>query len=377
MLTQLKFAWSDIREHPIAFFFSFVQILIALILIGKMSNGLSDLGAFKERIEYLENTKNTYMVIDNTDDEVFSEIIEDKNNGEKLFEIYSYFRNEADFKFYTCYFNYDMFNDDSREIMFIDEGFFDVHKLECVYDSSDIPFFTDVLSDYVPVILGYSYQDKYKIGDIIVSDSGCQYVVSNFLKKNSFYLNLKSDDSLLYLDVAFICPVKITADSYPSDIASVIERGYVITENEDLLSYVEEKALPLNISFRSLKTQIENIMEEKLFDIYTESMIMVLLSFLCITCMISSLLVFIENHMKEFSVHILSGATMTDIAQRVIIQAVGPILLAEFGAILFSNSTKSTMMSLLITVGLCVAVVVFPMIKIYRLEIREVLKRCE
>lgn len=81
--------------------------------------------------------------------------------------------------------------------------------------------------------------------------------------------------------------------------------------------------------------------------------------------------------MKEFSVHILSGATMTDIAQRVIIQAVGPILLAEFGAILFSNSTKSTMMSLLITVGLCVAVVVFPMIKIYRLEIREVLKRCE
>lgn len=379
MLAQIKYAFGDISDNLIRFIINFVQIMVSILLIAYAILKIADLNSFKDNMSYLDNLENTYIMTDITNNESFIDNICIDENIPKLKEFYSYLKNSDEFSSYTFYSDYVYQENGSMDVLSVDENFISVFNLKDEDGNSLEGVFSKDYGDCIPIILGRGYHDRYEIGDIIEYNNG-KLIVAAFLAQNSFYYQLSWDKNPISLDAEIICPAIITNIDDVVEYSSAIEGTRIITENSEILDEISAKSKALDLyefNFKSLETQVNNIRDEELRIIQSALLAMGLILSLCAACMIASLLTFVEDHLREFAIHLLSGATILSIIGRILIQVGIPVLLANIVAYVAFRDIYVSMRLLITSVALCIVITVIPIVKISVLGINGILKRCE
>ena len=382
-----------------------------------------------EKIERIFSTTNIFKV-NNVDelDNLFEVKLKEQNVLNKLIEFEKFLRNSDEF---TCIrFNNDpiaieKFNNSSeftintaQSLQSNGKAYIRVYALQG--DESFFENFKFTLSEgryferkdfdtkeNIPVILGPDYINKYKVGDIIsfcdnISGDEKQMKVIGILSDDCyFYQKTFSPSGIYNMNKYIIYPMQKydnssigsgtvseeeLRDRYISDFFSTM----LISNNNEkyLQKLLQEKSNSLNlynIEIRSGESLLMNYKEmcktQKQFSLA----IFYIIFFFTSINMITSIAGYIQQRRKEFGVHIMCGATMGDLCQRIFFQIL--ILMSlSFGFMLGINGilNKGTMNQvldakiLLITGIICIFMVgllsVIPLIKLNKMKINEIIK---
>ena len=182
---------------------------------------------------------------------------------------------------------------------------------------------TDIQGKIIPVILGDSYEGIYNLNDIINTKYKKLKVVG-FLQKNQFYLDkgLYDPTSAKSLDTYMIVPS-------PSDILNGnLSTSLLVSynqKNENFSSaqnYIQLLSKKYDVKF-SINDPRENIDDFVSLMTYNAN-IKILLVYIVMFFVVIALLAIFTNRInakrKEFSVHLMHGATYMDIYIRVILE---------------------------------------------------------
>lgn len=378
MIAQIKYALWDISDNLLRFIINFVQITVSVMLIAYAILKIADLDVFKDNMSILDNLENTYIMTDITNDERLDDVMKEENLSNQK-EFYNYLKNSDEFSSYTCYESYVYTKSDAEQAYFVDENFIKAFNLKDENGNSLEGVFSKNYGDYIPIILGRGYRNRYNVGDIIdLNDSKLK--VAAFLDKNSFYYNLSWQDTPISLDAKIICPAMFIYSDDISEYFLAVECTRIITEDPKVLDDIAAKSKEFGLydfNFKSLETQVNNIRSDELRLIQNALLTMGLILSLCAACMISSLLTFVEEHLREFAIHLLSGATISSIVGRILIQTGLPIVLANLAAYVVFRNAYVNIWLLITSVVLCVVITIVPIIKISVMGINGILKRCE
>ncbi len=196
---------------------------------------------------------------------------------------------------------------------------------------------TDLQNKIIPVILGDSYQSIYKLNDIIDTKYKKLKVVG-FLQKNQFYLDngLYDPTSAKSLDTFMIVPSP--ADILNGNLSASLLVSYN-NKNESFSSvknYIEMLSKKYDVKF-SINDPSENIDDFVSLMTYNAN-IKILLVYIVMFFVVIALLAIFTNRInakrKEFSVHLMHGATYMDIYIRIILENIYlliiSILIASF-----------------------------------------------
>lgn len=175
-----------------------------------------------------------------------------------------------------------------------------------------------------------------------------------------------------------ICPIILEDGSETVDYLMALDKTYIITDEPGSLDLIAAKSAELGLFeyiFKSFEEQLGNIRDDELENMQIALLAMLLILSLCIACMISALLVFIEEHMREFAIHLLSGATLFSIAGRIFVQIGVPIIMSNIIVyIVYGDAVISAWLAGIS--ALLYAIIAFiPLLRISALGINGILKR--
>lgn len=384
MKRQLVFAVSDIARNVTYYLRFFVQIFCVMFLFGICLSQLFSMYDFKERFGVFDNLSEVYVVRDKTDDDIFMERANKPDFPEKVYGFYSYINSLEGVKLMACEslsvsissnegLDIDYVSDPSGEkyysLLYIEKNFSDIFDLSLkegriFYDEEYID-----QGELTPVVLGYNYYGHYDVGDVI---DGIFQVVG-ILNKDAFYLDPGKQGSVIYLDDCMIAPMVINEQTDPLALSNVVGFGTLITDDSVVQSKIVEKGRELqlfdDIEFISYRQQLDSIIEETMFFVRIGTVIMSIILLFCVMCLITSMMNYIDAYKGEFAVHLLCGATETDLIIRLVI----PIALM----LLMSGAIVAILIKKPITIlALCIFSILFillvatlPIIKIKNKEI--------
>lgn len=189
---------------------------------------------------------------------------------------------------------------------------------------------TDTQGKIIPVILGDSYRGIFNLNDIIKTKFEKLKVVG-FLKKNQFFLDkgMYDPNSAKSLDTYMIVPS-------PSNILNGnLSTSLLVSNNkkQDLTSvqnYIKMLSKKYDVKF-SVNDPSENIDDFVTLMTYNSN-IKILLVYIVMFFVVIALLAIFTNRInakrKEFSVHLMHGATYIDIYIRVILENIYLLVLS-------------------------------------------------
>jgi len=201
---------------------------------------------------------------------------------------------------------------------------------------------TDTQGKIIPVILGDSYRGIFNLNDIIKTKYKKLKVVG-FLQKNQFYLDkgIYDPSSAKSLDTYMIVPS-------PSDIQNCNLINSLLVSNsqkEDLPSvenYIDMLSKKYDVKF-SVNDPSENIDDFTSLMTYNSN-IKILLVYIVMFFVVIALLAIFTNRInakrKEFSVHLMHGATYMDIYIRIILENIYLLILSIIIAFYYIQKTQ-------------------------------------
>lgn len=395
MITQLRFTAEDIARHKLYYFRFFIQLLCSVLLFSFCITKLFSLDSFKKKFNIFEDLSNVYIMRDQTDDEVLFERINNDN---------SFFNNLT--AFYEYLISLDSVNLIACDMQYINiNGSSSFSDIDCVFKDKNgdkyfsivyagknfVDFFSFSLiegrlfsdeeyskrSFYLPVLLGNQFSRYYEIGDILNNE----FLVVGFLAPDSFYLDPGKKTDVVYLNSSIVAPFIIDAETNPLGLVNFTAYGTLIAKDEHILPHIVEKARELKIfdgiSFISYRDQLDRIVRESMVVIYIGFLMMGSLLFFCLMCMITTILSYIDVHKREFAVHLLCGATRSDLTLRLIMPVIVMLILSTIISALAVRSPQ-TIVAVLIFCGLqLIIVAIFPIIKIRKRDISAFLRENE
>lgn len=309
----IKLIFSDIKADKKFFVLLTVQTLIAFIVIGNIC-GIAN---------YTTDT------IDNLDGFNFS----DKYYGKITTEIYTFsgitvteadIETERKLSYYIAENykasgysnNYIEAGENSYDMTFVSEDYFDIYKLET--ESGRLFLEEEYHSDTMentPVILGNYYKDTYKVGDLYLG----KYKVVGILKGDQYTINLAGEKSRpVSTELDKLFPVKSLPCmkqnhyEYPCSLIYAENKAELMAINE----YAEKIGMyPFNfISLGGTKQMINNMSTQTTAPLIIISFIIVTLA---IFCLIQSAMLFIRRNLTELLIHRICGAGLSSILLRV------------------------------------------------------------
>lgn len=190
---------------------------------------------------------------------------------------------------------------------------------------------TDMKDKIIPVILGDSYRVTFKLNDVIKTKYKT-LKVKGFLKKNQFYLDKGEYDptKAKSLDTYMILPS-----------SSDVQNGNLInsllvsnTSSKQNLSSVEKyietlsKKYDVKFSVNDPSENIDNFVNILTYDANIKILIVYIVMFFVVIALLTIFTNRINAKRKEFSVHLMHGATYTDIYIRVILENIYLLILS-------------------------------------------------
>lgn len=259
----------------------------------------------------------------------------------------------------------------------------------------------------LPVILGDAYSGIYKTGDIIKSDIDGKLKnmeVIGFLDKG-YYFSTYGTSCMNNLDNYIIIPqqpiviqlskdpvqMKTNEDIYKGQLSNYCSFGYIEINETNKLNEIsdsiisEAKKAGLTVKIVSLNDDVQNSVASAKEQVNSVNVLFIVI--LCFTSVgiITSVLYSISKQLKEFGVHIMQGAVLTDIAKRVLYEILFLFVTAFIctfiiAATILKNKVIITFnlynLSIVFGIFLILALVlsVIPVIKVLRLSINDLVK---
>jgi putative ABC transport system permease protein len=272
-------------------------------------------------------------------------------------------------------------------------------------DGSIEEFNIDKNKDYIPVILGYTYKDKYKVGDRIetlnIDDTGenkkSEMKVIGILSEDNYV----QEDGILVEKQSLKNAILFPFDEYITqmnngnaklelirniELKNYLKSGYAILNNNESVDKINKDLLNFE-----LKYQLEDLnksMEECKSEIIDQLKPGIYMTILVILFSIISVVIVMINSVvkdkKEFGINIMMGATMADIRIRVLGQV---FLLLAISIVISSIILKSfavfkfNIIDLGLTVGVmtCILIVISIIIilTLNKYSINDLIRRSE
>ncbi len=390
-MSQIGFALNDIRRLKFKYLRFFLQLLIALLLIGFALSMIYETLSLRVKILALDNASDHYIIRDVTrEDQMNARLFDDPDAPAKLYDLYKTLHLQQDAFAFTCYAQAIVLN--NREIedlaafqsadgtllfnrLMVDKGFIQTFALDC--QTGDFFDLEGLEPGAVPVVLGSHFSDHLELGDWIDD----HLVVTGFLEPKSFYMAPGQTREILYLDNAILEPVNISDESDVPALDMAITNTTLLTANEHVLDEIQARSSNLNLydlEFISYSQQLERITNETLAYAATLLFIICLILFFCLVCMVSALLSFIQERRREFAIHLLCGARTADFVMRITLQACTLIGLADCVVmVLYRDNRSAAALTVLASLLIMVLILFIPIISLIRQPISDLISRGE
>lgn len=259
-------------------------------------------------------------------------------------------------------------------------------------------------NDKIPVILGYDYKDKYKVGDTFL-----YYDTENNRTRNAEVLGILKQDSYLLYKVDYIEKFKnlnnyivkafVDIDKLPEEklltkyyyqVFDLFNTSYFLFDETKSNTEIGKNLADVNEAFEELSIGKQNIKnvdkylendKEMLQEQKHNSLIMLIMIILFLSIGIaSSVLYRIKKEKKYYGIHIMNGATLNDICIRVFEEIFITFLIGFSGSIgiiklnFKSLNANILMLILLLLFIISIFISIVPILKIKKLKISELIK---
>lgn len=250
----------------------------------------------------------------------------------------------------------------------------------------------------IKVIVGYNFNNKVKVGDIIkyIEKEDDKYLVkemevSAILEKDSYVSASTSINDFLLVDDSIIKPFEEKSYNnsleYNGQVFSYLQNAYFSIEDENKLDelqrYLEDSGFQFKvISLKDTVIKFKETMRENVQPINSVFIFVIIFTGISI---ITSMISMIIKSIEEYSIHLLLGCTIKNIIIRIIIEigilfSVSYLIGLSIINTLFTNSQiynfniKNAIYCGSILLIFMVITLIFPVLKMKKYSIEELIR---
>lgn len=349
-MKNIIYTLNEISRKPLLLIAIVVQVIIGtMILIEGLESTVEVIDTVNITKEMFKD-KDIYRLQDSSSDNKFKDILTNSEKYEEgLKELYFYLKNSKEFCFYSQQSTNMVIKDFSDEDIFYDylDNKYSINPTDEIKGKYSVIKSFNIDSDYikqydfniskgrkfvesdfniqdeVPVLLGAKYDGIYKIGDSFqifdYYNNKCKKIkVIGILSKNTYSMSGFSIDTL---DDRIIYPYENLGDnSSMNDYLNRFVDSYIITEDKDkTLFNIREKSGGLCLfeyTLHSCSGEIENLINYSKNSAYSSIGLSLCILFFTSIAIITVQLNTFQERINEYGVHLLSGASKSDIVIR-------------------------------------------------------------
>lgn len=422
-LEQLKYSLTKNKTSTIFLLLLFILSISFMIYAISFYYSVS---IKKETVEQAYN-KNYYQLYDNFVGEAEEDFSNEKDNLLRLKNFYNEMNECNDFSFFTIinqpvyikdvnvkeqfYYGYE--NTGKKQIIDVNEEENNYHCLKCVQINKNVidefNLKTETEKEYIdnwdnisiedsciPIILGNNYKSEFKLNQefrILYLSKFINAKVIGFFDNGA---NIYSNGDMLYLDSYIVMPSfnfkqlpkteeekSLQLSMYLQKSAGVISSTLSANDVQGIINQMAEK---YDLTLYTVKeADISNIkifrMEANTFSLLllSISIIIVILSSIGLSLTLSSK---IEENISTYAIHLLTGASLSDIKKYILLEVITIIVLSIIFAIILAGLLCNFKLyhleiSIIICIIVSVIACIYPLGIINKMSLNEILKRNE
>lgn len=423
---NFKYAFLNLCRKPVFTILTILQLVAACTLLYESYSYKTYYSSRTEKmIQAFQNKNLYYMKI------IYGANFE--NTDKKIYENFSgYLKNSRDFKYISVFEDGGLYlnigdkngdfimayvpetiGNDRYQMVYnldADSNFFKKFGFKVstgrIFKDSD---FNIGNNEPLPAILGNAYSAMYKIGDIIKSDINGkiqEIKVIGFLDKG-YYFSTYGTSYLNNLDNYIITPqqpivlqlskdpdqMKTNEDIYKGQLSNYCSFGYIeINEtNKSKFNQIsdsivsEAKKAGFTVKIVSLNDDVQSSINSARQQENSINMLFIVIFCFTSVGIITSVLYSISRQLKEFGVHIMQGAVLSDIARRILYEILILFVIAFIGtSIIAATIIKDNIIMIFnpynLFIVFCIFIVlalllsIIPVIKVLRLSINDLVR---
>lgn len=326
--TNIKLSFEQWKFRKLQFIFLTVQIILSFLLVCFIFQQFFSNRQLMSQMQKYMGKGDIYVLWNNNEPEWEQELEKDKYNR-KFRELINKVRTtNVDILVLNNEYETSI-KEKSTNLLYITPDFFDrygitgdfsdreIHKLFCTQ------FVENVETEKIlPAIAGADFRHEYKKGDVIQGDSGEQYRIVGFLKKESYYAVPTQSRNLESMDHALLMPVRVDLSDNVSIMEYLRYSQFAVKDRSELLG-IEDMNRELHlmdlyfVSYRSQLQIVQNDILESMILFGGFGSVLFVFSILGICGMIIQL---IHDYQYEYGVNLLCGAEIKDIFIRLVFQ---------------------------------------------------------
>lgn len=417
-MRNIKYAIEDIIRRPFIFFIIVIQIVVATMIL---TTGLCWSVKTMDTVSRTKNMfkdREIYGLLDDTDRNYIQNSVNKADGMDRMYKLYTFLRENNDFsvcsqgstniiikdftdkdKFYYGTADKKYLNNPYPNIeghfsnikgFYVDDGYVKEFPLEV---SSGRTFEEqDYSSEDMPVILGSEYKGIYNVGDTFdyfdyTNKKIRKLEVIGILKSNTYSFSMgeaQSLDNFVIYPYQTITPSTSNKEMYDG----WINHCTVITNDKDkALEEIRKESSDLELynfrlnSWKSMTIRlIQSNSEEAMKSILLSIAIFLFVSVGIVAVQLNR----IKSSLREFGIHLLSGARKRDIEERIILSTImyviiGSVLGTYFGYVTNKQiyDTRVILFIIPIMILLMIIILILPLNKIRKMEITNIIRREE
>ncbi|WP_340230072.1 ABC transporter permease [Saccharibacillus sacchari] len=369
-----------------------LETIMLLVIVNLIVWSLNDAQNMKNEIQRLNESQEIYGLIDFTTRMRQEELFQNDSSIPRLKKLYDLIYENDQVKAFPLYssnieFQKSSFGNSgflstsetnvSIPFLYANDRFFEYFNISPAegksFDSTDY----EKNSDIVPILIGSDLTFKFKIGDILEPIGGLRYQVVGVLHEGSSYIDIMASRDFKNLDKMIILPFNKNLFVSPIDHSAIISRAYLTVDDPSALSEILQRSAEtdtLSFAFKSMLHQSKFVAQDKEKMLQLQlllSSLILIFTFITVTV---SYLQFIEKHIYEFGVHILSGATPKDLMIRLGGQFALLLILSNLLVPNLLRAFANLSVSVAASALLCVVFLILPMLRLGRMPMTSMLK---
>ncbi|UTR16781.1 ABC transporter permease [Salipaludibacillus sp. LMS25] len=369
-----------------------VQVTLMLVLIQFSVLSFVDLRHMKEEISRLTKDHEIYGLMDVTNDEDISNLINDDDKMPDMHALYTYIFHNPSFASFSLFSSWLPFEDDRLlkfkgvtyedgeslvDYALVTEEFFHYFQVDIAKGRGFDP------EDYInkveamPVIIGSDFADVWDVGDRFTDVYENNYEVVGVLEKGATFIDVMSSREIYNLDAMMVLPVNESEFQMMPDYDEVIPNTYIIPQDDTTPQEIIDYAAELEtytFLYKNVSEQAKHVISDKQTWIQMQLFLIILVTIFTLISLIVSLLQFIDKNRYEFGVHYLSGAENKHIMMRLVFQILPFFIIGNVASIFLATTLLSTSITLLASLLLGILVVAIPLVKIQRTGLSSILR---
>ena len=388
MVRKFKYSLLDIKNNKRMYIVFLIQMLVVILLITSILTDIRGTRQYLKNMTQLLEEK-AYVPIDSTTSEHLNYIMnEDKNTIPKLKELYSTIINNENIIRYSSYsyFLEEYVMGEQVRFHYIDKNYNDISPLTVIkgrkFNSSDFTEETSV----IPVIIGYNLRDKYIVGEVyeiidpIEGKNKIEYEIIGVLDHNESFISINYGitDFLNYSIIRPISEKSVDEIKQFSEFDLRINNNFIATKGISEIQKIENKSRELDlfsIKYKLISEVVKSNLDFSRSKIIYSIFICIIILLFTLIGIISSIIQMLNVSIRNYTIHILCGATKMDMIKRIVISLTIVELIVAIPIIIILGLNIDILITLLVIILINLLILIFPLNKLRKTEISMMIKR--